>query len=89
MTDDADVPAVIEDWNARLSAALGIPPADADAVLGLAGVVARAVIRPAAPLTAYLVGYAAAQAEANGTAPEVAFAAAAQVARDVAAAPGA
>jgi hypothetical protein len=88
VTDDPEVPAVIEDWNARLSAALGIPPADADAVLGLAGVVARAVIRPAAPLTAYLVGYAAARAEAQGTAPEAAFAEAAQVARDLAAAAG-
>jgi len=88
MTDDPDLPEVIADWNARLSAALGIPPANADAVLGLAGVVARAVIRPAAPLTAYLVGYAAAQAEATGTPPAAAFAEAAAIARDLAAEPG-
>ncbi len=59
MTDDVD--ALLDAWWATLSAALGLEdvPADRDAVLGLAGDAAHAVVRPAAPLTTFLAGYAA------------------------------
>lgn len=39
---------------------------DINAVLGLAGRAAHAVLRPAAPLTTFIAGYAAGQAAANG-----------------------
>ncbi|MES2092712.1 MAG: NTP transferase domain-containing protein [Actinomycetota bacterium] len=69
---DADATlAALTDWSDRLTAALGIEGAvvDIDAVLALAGTVAHAVMRPAAPLTTYLVGYAAgvAAAERSGS----------------------
>jgi hypothetical protein len=50
----------LEDWTAAVCAGLGIDPADADvtAVLDLTRDVAHGVARPAAPLTAYLVGVA-------------------------------
>jgi len=89
MTDNSDVPAAIEQWNARLSAALGIPAADADSVLDLAAVVAHSVVRPAAPLGAYLVGYATAIAVAAGADPDAAFAEAVATAEALAAEPGA
>jgi hypothetical protein len=59
MTDDRD--AVLDAWVAELCTALGIeePPADIDTVLALAGRVAHGVVRPAAPLTTFLAGYAA------------------------------
>ena len=82
--DDTD--AILADWNRRLSEALGLDPAPAniDAVLGLAGVAARAVVRPAAPLTTYLVGYAAGLAAAAGASDP--FDRAAGIARSLAAA---
>jgi hypothetical protein len=50
----------LEDWTAAVCAGLGIDPAAADvtAVLDLTRDVAHGVARPAAPLTAYLVGVA-------------------------------
>ena len=53
----------LEEWTAAVCADLGIDPATADtkAVLDLARDVAHAVARPAAPLTAYLVGVAVGQ----------------------------
>lgn len=59
-TDDATA-ATLDAWWAELTAALGLGevPIDRDALLGLAGVAAHSVIRPAAPLTTFLVGYAA------------------------------
>ena len=80
-TDDTD--AILDDWIESLAAALDIPAdaIDRDAVLGLAGTIAHAVVRPAAPLTTYLVGYAAGRAAARG---EVdGFAAASATARDL------
>ena len=58
---------ILTDWSNEVRAALGIE-ADVDirSVLGLAGVVAHSVIRPAAPLTTYLVGFAAGRAAALG-----------------------
>jgi molybdopterin-guanine dinucleotide biosynthesis protein A len=58
--DDATLRA-LRHWSDRLTAALGIEgvAVDIEAVLALAGTAAHAVMRPAAPLTTYLVGYAA------------------------------
>ena len=85
MTDDIQ-DGILSTWADELRAALGIE-ADVDipAVLGLAGVAAHAVVRPAAPLTTYLVGFAAGRAAAAGNDPAEAAAAATQVARDLAA----
>ncbi|NKX51872.1 molybdopterin-guanine dinucleotide biosynthesis protein [Arthrobacter deserti] len=59
-------------------------PVDIGAVLGLAGVAAHGVVRPAAPLTTFVVGYAAGLAAATGqAAPEVAMRAASRVAEEV------
>ena len=65
--DEAATLAALTDWNDRLTAALGIEGVntDIDAVLALAGTVAHAIMRPAAPLTTYLVGYAAGVAAAS------------------------
>jgi hypothetical protein len=56
----------LEQWSASLAAELGIADVDVDidGLLALAGVAAHAVLRPAAPLTTYLVGYAAGRASA-------------------------
>ena len=64
--DDATLVALTQ-WSNRLSAALGIEGAEVDiaAVLALAGTAAHAIMRPAAPLTTYLVGYAAGVAAAT------------------------
>lgn len=72
----------LENWTARLVAALGIADfaPDIDEVLDLAGIAARTVVRPAAPLTTFLVGYAAGRAAASGTDPEQAVAAASRTA---------
>lgn len=48
----------IESWTAAVAAELGVPVPDARAVLDLARVVAHSVERPAAPLTAWLIGHA-------------------------------
>ena len=52
---------VLTEWLADLGAALGIDPAlvDRDLLLDLAREAAHGVARPAAPLTTFLVGYAA------------------------------
>ena len=79
---------VLERWTASLSAELDLAELDVDIdrVLALAGVAAHAVLRPAAPLTTYLVGYAAGRAAALDGANEAeatarAFDAASQLAR--------
>ncbi|HEY5230909.1 MAG TPA: DUF6457 domain-containing protein [Galbitalea sp.] len=91
-----DQDAILQAWCAALVARLGLDgvQVNVDAVLSLAGEVAHAVIRPAAPLTAFVVGYAAGLAVGSGTpagsaASDVAtydsaFAAAATTARDAA-----
>ena len=86
MNDDEQTAGILTAWADELRAALGIE-ADVDipAVLGLAGVAAHAVVRPAAPLTTYLVGFAAGRASAAGDDPAEAAAAATRVARDLAA----
>jgi len=56
----------LEAWTEAVCAEFGIDPANADvrAVLDLARDVAHNVARPAAPLTAYLVGIAVGRGEA-------------------------
>jgi Domain of unknown function (DUF6457) len=54
---------VLGSWTAAVLAELGVAiEVDPDLVLDLAGAAARGVARPAAPLTAFLVGYAAGRA---------------------------
>jgi hypothetical protein len=75
---DEEFDRVLADWADRVRAELGIPdaPLDIRQVLAVAGVAAHAVMRPAAPITTYLAGYAAGVAAAGG-------ADAASAARDV------
>ena len=88
---------VLEAWCAELLAQLEIAdtPVDIDAVLALAGKAAHTVVRPAAPLTTFIAGYAAGLAAGSGQATDAvslssAIAAANRiVARKVAAAPDA
>lgn len=66
MSDD-ETGAVLQEWADQVRQALGIEAeVDIGAVLGLAGVAAHAVVRPAAPLSTYLVGFAAGRAAASG-----------------------
>ena len=81
--EQAEMTETLERWSASLARELGIADleVDIDAVLALAGVAAHAVLRPAAPLTTYLVGYAAGRAAALGeTSGEQATARAAEIA---------
>lgn len=86
-----EVPAAMEvlaAWVTRLATELGLGdvPVDIDAILSLAGVAAHAVLRPAAPLTTYIVGYAAGRAAATGViSPADAFGRAAEAASALAA----
>jgi hypothetical protein len=66
--DDAGQDPVLRDWCARLVDELGASglTVDVDKVLGLAGQAARAVKRPAAPLTTFVAGYAAGLAAGGG-----------------------
>lgn len=61
---------VLEPWCAELLAQLEISgtPIDIDAVLALAGKAAHTVVRPAAPLTTFIAGYAAGLAAGSGQA---------------------
>ncbi|GGC78434.1 hypothetical protein GCM10011512_01260 [Tersicoccus solisilvae] len=59
---------ILQDWVTRLAEQLGVPldQVPVDDILALAGVAAHRVIRPAAPLTTYIVGFAAGLAAAGG-----------------------
>jgi hypothetical protein len=63
-----DVAAALDTWWATLTEALGLEhvPVDRYAVLDLAGDAAHAIVRPAAPLTTFLAGYAAGLAGGGG-----------------------
>ncbi|HEV7167311.1 MAG TPA: DUF6457 domain-containing protein [Micrococcaceae bacterium] len=63
---------VLDEWVRTLLQAFEIPDTDIDtnAVLKLAGEAAHAIVRPAAPLTTYIVGYAAGLAAGSGQAPD-------------------
>lgn len=62
----------LDDWVSELLAAYGLTgtQVDIDKVLSLAGVAAHGIVRPAAPLTTYLAGYAAGLAVGRGEAGE-------------------
>ncbi|MDH2415312.1 DUF6457 domain-containing protein [Nocardioides sp. CER19] len=63
----------VEEWVPRLAAELGLDSeVDIDAILGIAGDVAHAVERKAAPVSAFVIGLAAGRA--GGTAEDVAAA---------------
>ena len=71
-------------WVEELLAAFEIKdaPVDIDAVLGMAGEAAHGIVRPAAPLTTYIAGFAAGLAAGSGQAGEAqSMAAAARVVR--------
>lgn len=64
----------LDPWVAELLAGLEIPdaPIDIDAILGMAGVAAHTIVRPAAPVTTYIAGFAAGLAAGAGMAGETA-----------------
>lgn len=85
MTDDQEFESLLDGWADEVRAALGIEDeVDVKAVLGLAGVAAHSIVRPAAPLTTYLVGFAAGRAAASGADPVAAAADATRIARELA-----
>lgn len=63
--------ATLEAWVEKLTAVLDLTevPFEIDTVLDLAGDAARSVVRPAAPVTTFLVGYAAGRAVGAGADP--------------------
>ena len=65
-----DEEATLAQWCHELAQALDVPDLEVDipAILGLAGQAAHTVLRPAAPLTSLVVGYAAGIAAGRGTA---------------------
>ncbi len=70
----------LRQWCVKVAEATGVPELEVElkTVLGLAGRAAHAVMRPAAPLTTFIVGYAAGMAAGSGKAsPTDAFTAAA------------
>lgn len=76
--DEAERAELLRAWVAELVAELGLEnelaggaAVDIDAVLGLAGVAAHSIVRPAAPVATYVAGLAAGVAIGRGaTAPE-------------------
>jgi hypothetical protein len=77
----------LEDWCRALLQALELEDVEIDVseVLGLAGVAAHAVVRPAAPLTTFIAGFAAGLASGSGQATDaVSMQAAMAVARQLA-----
>ncbi|MFE1873605.1 MULTISPECIES: NTP transferase domain-containing protein [unclassified Streptomyces] len=76
---------VLEQWITAVKSELGIDlPVDTKTLLDLARDAAHGVARPAAPLTTFLVGYAAAHAAATGADPAQAVAEASRKAADLA-----
>ncbi|MFD3550755.1 NTP transferase domain-containing protein [Streptomyces goshikiensis] len=76
---------VLDEWMTAVKNELGIDVAvDTKTLLDLARDAAHGVARPAAPLTTFLVGYAAAQAAASGADPAQAVAEASRKAADLA-----
>lgn len=60
----------LEQWASELASALGLAAVmrvDVDAILALAGDAARAIVRPAAPLTTFIVGFAAGRGSLDGS----------------------
>lgn len=80
----SDQQQVLESWCHQLVTALELEglEVDIDEVLGLAGVAAHGIVRPAAPLTTFIVGFAAGCASSTGQASDtVAMNSASAVAR--------
>jgi hypothetical protein len=65
---DEEFDRVLAEWADRVRTELGIAdaPLDIQQVLGVAGVAAHSIMRPAAPITTWLAGYAAGVAAAGG-----------------------
>jgi molybdopterin-guanine dinucleotide biosynthesis protein A len=65
--DRASTDAALAIWSEQLARELGLSEVEIsiDSILGLAGKVAHTVVRPAAPLTTFLVGFAAGRASAG------------------------
>jgi hypothetical protein len=61
---------VLRQWCRKVADAAGVPELEVDlkTVLGLAGRAAHSVMRPAAPLTTFVIGYAAGVAAGSGKA---------------------
>ena len=61
---------VLRQWCRKMADAAGVPDLEVDlkTVLGLAGRAAHSVMRPAAPLTTFISGYAAGVAAGSGKA---------------------
>lgn len=77
----------LEDWCRALLQALELEDVEIDVagILSLAGVAAHSVVRPAAPLTTFIAGFAAGLASGSGQAQDaVAMRAAMAVARELA-----
>lgn len=74
MSDRDEEDEILAQWSNRLIEALELDGLEVDikSVLGLAGRAAHAVLRPAAPLTTFIVGYAAGAAAA-GESPDAAM----------------
>lgn len=70
MIDREEDDEILRQWCRRLAGALEVPElaVDLKAILGLAGSAAHAVLRPAAPLTTFIVGYSAGLTAAAGKA---------------------
>ncbi|MGH9095165.1 MAG: DUF6457 domain-containing protein [Acidimicrobiales bacterium] len=68
MEDEDTLNQRLDAWAAKLGKALGVERevADISQILALAGEAARAVARPAAPLTTFMVGYAVGVAATQG-----------------------
>lgn len=83
MTDATDTDALLASWSATLSEALNVTEltVDVKAVLALATDAAHLVVRPAAPLSTFIVGYAAGLAAAGGVDPQTAVSEATEIAR--------
>lgn len=83
MTDASDTEALLQSWAQTLTEALGVTDltVDVQEVLALAADAAHLVVRPAAPLSTFVVGYAAGLAAARGAVPETAAHEATEVAR--------
>ena len=70
--DTPDQGALLASWSRELLDELGLDGVeiDIDAILGLAGVAAHRIVRPAAPLTTFIAAYAAGLAVGRGQAVE-------------------
>lgn len=66
--DETDILAEMRRWQATLADAMGLAeaPCDTDLILALASTISREVVRPAVPVTAYLVGMAIGLAAGRG-----------------------